>query len=177
MDLLDAAAICLAHEKILPAVCLAFVAVDTMAALSRPTEAPRVTRTHFIDWVERYLLPGSGLPCSALEIYAARCGLLHSQSPRSELGERGEARELWYGWGSVTAAEIQAVADRSQRAGRVVGVKLEQLLQAVVEATARFGLALARDPELEELVAARTRTMFSGFTRDEGGSGTNEPRG
>lgn len=117
MDLLEAAVICLTHEKMLPGVCLVLIAIDTMAALSRPAGTTHVTRRHF-------------------------------------------------GWGFVTASGMQAAADNSLRAGRVVGVQLEQLLQAVQNATLRFGLAVNLDLELEDLVAERSRTMFACFTSE-----------
>jgi hypothetical protein len=162
-DLLEAATICLMHEKVLPGVCLVFIAMDTMAALSRPAGTSH-GRRHFVEWVEKYLLLGSGLPCTALEIYAARCGLLHSQSPRSQLSKAGQVRDIWYALGSVTAAEMQAAADQGSRSGRVIVVQLEQLIQAVQVATVRFGTAVNFDLELEELVAEQSRTMFAGFT-------------
>jgi hypothetical protein len=164
-DVLEAAALCLTHEKVLPGVCLVLIAIDTMSTLSRPAGTAH-GRRHFVEWVDKYLLPGSGLPCTALEIYAARCGLLHSQSPRSELGEAGQVRDIWYALGPATASGLQAAADKSLRSGRVVGVQLEQLLQAVQAATLRFGMVVNLDLELEKLVEERSMAMFTRFTSE-----------
>jgi len=161
MDLLDGAAYCLLNEKALPATCLCMVAVDTMASLSRPTNTDRVTRQHFVAFIEKYVLPQRHLPCTALEIYALRCGLLHAQSPRSELGEAGKVRDIWFGYGSTDLDQLQAAADRSHRSGSVVVVSLTDLLQAITDGTASFGAHLERDAALRSLVEQRSDRLYA----------------
>lgn len=104
MDLLDGAGACIRIGRLLPATCLCLVAVDTMAWLGRLLSAKRVKREQFIKWVNGYLLPGTALACTAVEIYSMRCGLLHSQSPRSDLVESYAARSVWFACGAPKSA-------------------------------------------------------------------------
>ena len=47
-------------------------------------------------WADRYMEPDTTLGCSSLELYSARCGLLHGLSPISKLTKAGQAREFIY---------------------------------------------------------------------------------
>jgi len=70
--LLTAIETCIANKFTLPALILMYSAIDTMAWLNRDEEHEDVTRSDFILWVETFLLPDSGLSCTAIDLYAAR---------------------------------------------------------------------------------------------------------
>src|ERR1700682_2492170 len=90
--------ICLASECLVSGVALIFSGIDSLAALTRPVEAQNTSRSVFIKWVETHLLPGSGLTCTALDLYTARCGVLHTHAAESDLQRQGEAKPLVYEW-------------------------------------------------------------------------------
>ena len=50
------------------------------------------TKAAFLRWCDSYLLASKALPCNSLELYGARCGVLHAGSPDSDLSRLGKAR-------------------------------------------------------------------------------------
>lgn len=139
----------------LPGLCLLFVAIDTFASLERPEGATRNTKTEFVAWVEEFLLPNSTIPCSGLDLYASRCGLLHRQSPSSQLFEDGRVKQVWYAWGSTTVEELRAAADKSKLAGQVIVVHIDQLRAAFRNSQHRFLETLEAHPERAALILER----------------------
>ena len=65
---------CIQDKRILPALMLIYSGVDILASL----EQGKSTRSSFIKWVDEYLLKAHSFPCTSLELYAARCGILHT---------------------------------------------------------------------------------------------------
>lgn len=155
---------CQQADLILPALCLMFVAVDTLGSLIRPPNKPAQGRKDFVGWIDRFLIPGSGLPCSALELYGARCGLLHGYSASSTLATGRKVRKLCWAWGATTAEEMQALADGSGEAGRLLAVHAGQLLDAFLVGKRRFHGALAADPALAALVEERAESILVAVT-------------
>lgn len=81
----------------LPVLVLLYSWIDSMAWLARDVKNKDVTRGDFLDWCEKYLLIPPDPVCSADDLYAARCGILHSGIAESKLMRDGKARPLWYG--------------------------------------------------------------------------------
>jgi len=74
------------------------------------------TAETFCNWVERYLFPQRRLACSAPELYAARCGVLHTFTADSRMARRGDARRVVYAWGPKKADEVQPYLDERYQA-------------------------------------------------------------
>jgi hypothetical protein len=85
---------CLERKRIAPALILLYSAIDTSGWLD--SAESHATRESFLQWVDRYLLNAKPLTCTALELYAARCGLLHTFTPDSRLSSEGKARRICY---------------------------------------------------------------------------------
>src|SRR6266436_3571681 len=83
---------CLDNKLIGPALILIYSAIDTSGWLNSNEQF--ATRKSFIDWTSRYLLSTNRLSCSAVELYAARCGLLHTFTPNSKLSSDKKARRI-----------------------------------------------------------------------------------
>ena len=73
--------LCLSNHYRMPALVLIYSGIDIMALLARPEAKPNVTREDFIAWCERYLTAAGFQECSAIELYATRCGIVHTYSP------------------------------------------------------------------------------------------------
>ena len=52
---------------------------------------------------------------SLLDLYGARCGILHTFSAKSDMSAQGQAREIVYAWGNAKAADL---AETSKVLGR-----------------------------------------------------------
>lgn len=140
------AALC--AQCMVSAVTLCYAAIDAISALSRPENQPSTNRVIFIDWINSYLLPAPGLDCRAIDLYGARCGILHTYQPLSDLSAAGEARPIFYQWLNGPHAACQ----RDIPANGVV-VNVELLVQAVRAGIEKFTVAEQSDRQLSARIA------------------------
>jgi len=79
---------------------LLYTGIDTLGLLAAPSGTNDATGETFKVWCEKYLLPklrsAEGGPLTALDLWAARCGVLHTSTPVSKLGREGKAHQIWY---------------------------------------------------------------------------------
>lgn len=140
---------------IVPSLILTYSTIDIMAWLDRDEDHSNVTRADFIAWVEDYLLPNSELGCSALDLYAARCSLLHSYAAESSLSRAGEARELFYAWGVASDEDLQVLADTIDSSP--LAIQVEELLNALRDAVKDF---ISKNRE-NQIVIRRSTKLFA----------------
>jgi hypothetical protein len=84
--------LCMENHLRTPALILIYAGIDIFSALGRPIEKEFSTRDVFIDWCERYMLPNGNLQCSAPDLYAARCSIIHTSTAHSRLSKDGKAK-------------------------------------------------------------------------------------
>lgn len=140
--------VCLDRQCLVSAVSLLFGAIDALSALTRPTENPDTDHRVFEAWINRYLLPDSALNCKAEDLYAARCGVLHTYGTDSRLARHGRARPLVYQWRHGPAAGTTAPLPSD-----AIVVEVEALHDAFRKAVARF----FEDSEMEAPVRGRVK--------------------
>ena len=86
--------LCLSNHLRMPALILIYSGIDIMAALGRPRDKDEATRSDFIEWCDSFMLNGSELSCTAIDLYAARCGIVHTYTMNSRLSKQGKAKEI-----------------------------------------------------------------------------------
>jgi len=78
------------------AVILILSGIDAMAYVAMPAGQYDVTRDDFVKWAEQYIK----FPCSeqltGLDLYGARCAMLHSYGTASKLSREGKCRQVGY---------------------------------------------------------------------------------
>jgi len=87
---------CVSKGRVLSCLTLLYSAIDIFASLER--QPNKGTRGSFVRWVDTYMLPNSALQFSSIDLYAARCGIVHAFSAESDLSRSGKARKIVYGW-------------------------------------------------------------------------------
>ena len=153
--MLKAIEVVVAAQCLVSATILVFAAIDSLSALTRPIGEPDTSRDTFTGWCDRYLLASDRLGCSSIDLYAARCGVLHTYSPASSLGRRGDARPLAYEWRAGPSADAAVPL----AAGTVV-VQMESLLEAVREAIRLFLIDCETDSEIRHLVEQHMESLL-----------------
>jgi len=82
------------------ALALIYSGIDTFGLLSTPASVMDASGDTFKHWCEKYVLPRiqsvEGNPISAVDLWAARCGVLHTSTPLSKLEREGNAHQIWY---------------------------------------------------------------------------------
>lgn len=158
LDLYRGIAACLDQQLIVPTLMLLYAGIDTMAWLARPEDQDQVRRADFIRWCEDYLLPDSRLKVSGVDLYGARCGILHSMAAESALTASGEAKVIWYAWGSARAEDLQKAIGES--GATAAAVHISALLEAFHNGLERFLARAEVDDELGRLVERRAEKFL-----------------
>jgi hypothetical protein len=76
--------LCFKNEFYTSALIILYSIIDFLAFCNLPENKNEVSKRDFLLWVDKYLLPESLLKCNSLDLYSARCSLLHTSG--SDLG-------------------------------------------------------------------------------------------
>lgn len=143
---------CIQARLTVPGLILIYVAIDILAWTC--ADKDESNSKDFKNWVNRYMLPGSRLHCTADDLWAARCGLVHTYGVESRDVVKGKATPLVYAWGTASTQALQFAIDASGKKAKAVHVN--DLLEAFTHALARFADDLEKQPELMQRVLRRS---------------------
>jgi hypothetical protein len=158
IDLSSAIELCLARKQLLPSLILLYSSIDIVSSLE---PMGNKGRSRFVRWVETYLLPASPLKCTAIEIYAARCGVVHTMTSESDLSVKGKHRMIWYAWGNHSADDLEKLVDLAGRANEGVAVHVDQLYEAFLSGVVRWADELKADPDRRSAVEGQGKKWFT----------------
>jgi hypothetical protein len=96
--------LCIENKLILPALTLIYIGIDTFAWVAYGDIA---TKTRFVRWVENYMYKAKKLWPRPIDLYAARCAILHTLTPYSDLSKSKQAIPLAYAWGNAETEGLE----------------------------------------------------------------------
>lgn len=163
-QLVRAIIICIDNKLTLPALMLLYAGIDICGWLASPSDRASTCES-FTHWVDKYLLPSKQLPVTAIELYAARCGLLHTYTPESHLSAAGKARKIAYAWGDAQACDLQKTIDLEGRSD-LVALHVSDLLEAFRLGLLAFFADMEHDPSLAAAFEARSAKSFAPLSKD-----------
>jgi hypothetical protein len=152
---LDAIDLCYREELFTESLLLLYAGIDALAWLTLPSGDSN--GRDFKKWVNTYLLPDSGLQCSAEDIWSARCGLLHSSVAESRKSREGAAREIWYLLNGDGQALVHVMANTPLPA---LTIRIDDMIAAFRKAIGSFESAMQQQPELSKQVYERAGHHF-----------------
>jgi hypothetical protein len=143
-----------------PTILLLYATIDIFASLGRPIDQEDTDPDIFKDWVDKYmLLPDSGLPCNAKDIYAARCGFLHTLTAESRLSRLRYARMVNYVAENIESpAAAQARNDPDCIENIFVGMTL--FVNAFFNACSLFREKVCSDLDLQNRVYSHAAALM-----------------
>jgi hypothetical protein len=136
---------------------LVYSTIDAAASLDVSGEGD-VKKDDFVRWADAYLIPGSALGCTGLDLYGARCGLLHSWSAFSRLSRDRKVKSIWYAVGPTPApalAEMTAIAGSD-----FIGISLDDLCKSLRPAFKRYLAEVTTDSVKWQGVLVRAGMLF-----------------
>lgn len=136
VSMADVIRACIDKKWLEPALILIYSAIDIVAWLDSQEEW--TTRKSFIDWTDKYLLKSKHIGCSAIEVYAARCGLLHTLSPESKLSRQGASRHIYYAWGTAEPSKLQQGIDSLGQTKEHIAIHINDLFEGWLFGTEAF---------------------------------------
>jgi len=118
-----------------------------------------VTKDDFVAWAERYIQCPGKEQLSGLDLYAARCGLLHQYGIVSRLSREGKCRQLGYGDKMEPPVRFNPTITKD-----VVIVSVHALAEAFFQGSDRFVVDVFKDPkraEVESLLPCWSRSAVA----------------
>ena len=150
---------CVAFELPEASLTLLYSGIDTLGWLRASANTKDASRSSFISWCENYILPRlrtvDGKQLTALDLYAARCGVLHTSNPVSKHGREGEAHEVWYQFRGQAGLNLMANAPLPP-----MMLDIEQFAVAFREGGVAFIAELNQDQTLFKTAEERAGKFF-----------------
>lgn len=159
VQIINATQICLDQDLHMPALILIFTLIDSFA-WAASDKAEKNCRTRFEAWLSKWVYPHGPLPCTPTELYAARCGVLHTLTSKADLHAMSTVRQIAYAWGPAKASTLQKSIEVISRP-ELVGVHMNELLDAIKEGIARTVAAAETDQSLLNRLEKAAALHFS----------------
>jgi hypothetical protein len=91
---------------------LIYAGIDAFGFLAADSTVVDATGDTFKDWCEKYICTRlqctEGNPVTSIDLWGARCGFLHTSTPRSKLERKGTVCEIWYQFKGETGVNLTA---------------------------------------------------------------------
>ena len=142
----EAAELCRARALDIPMLVLLYTAMDTLAWALYGDKTQGV-RERFTTLCDSHILPGSSIQCTSLDLYAARCSILHTLGWESDLSKSGKARSVFYSFGTDDPALAQAALEITSP-GKFVSLRPDELLVAIKGTVETIATLASKDEEL-----------------------------
>jgi hypothetical protein len=142
----------LKHGRNRTALILTFSGIDAMASLEKSNGKYDV-KERFANWVNEYM-QFNDWPEAGLELYGARCGILHTYGPISNLFEKGQVRLIGYTTGGGRDV---------MQSDELVLVSVEGLAFQFFRGIARYLETLVSEPTKRAKAAPRIQQMYQEF--------------
>lgn len=163
-QVIQAAQHSLENDLHMPALILIYTLIDSIAWASSSDKEQQV-RTRFESWLNQYVLSQRKVSCTATELYAARCGVLHTLTSTAKLTAGGSIRQVAYSWGSANPKALEKAIELIERKD-VVGVHINDLLDAVKAGIEQTVKSADSDPELKVRLESAASLHFTEMKKE-----------
>ena len=138
---------------------LILTGIDTVAYLSVPAGKKTQDCHDFIEWVDRYILLEGKKKLTGLELYIARCIILHSYSDYSSIMSLGDCRTVKY----TDQSNPDAINYNPEESNKIVKVSIPALSDAFFNGVDRFFDYLFSDNEIALVAENRLNELMLKF--------------
>jgi hypothetical protein len=150
---------CIAEKLIMPALVLIYSAIDSVSWIASDDKDQSVG-DRFQTWVNVWMLQKYPLPCTALELYAARCGILHTLTPYSDLSNNKGVRRISYAWGTSQQKDLDESIKLTKYPG-IVAVHVNDIVASFKNGFTDYVDALETDNVKKELFIEKADKHFA----------------
>jgi hypothetical protein len=144
-----------------------YSAIDTMGLLDAPPGEEEATGVTFKAWVTTYLLPEDlSFEFNDVDLWGARCAVLHTFTAESRLSKGGHARQLQYFGGDKDTSLAQAfpaTVRLMDGGGKHVAVNYDDMLLAFLKAIGRFAPVLEKNCKQNGSYESRLRSVLQQY--------------
>ena len=141
--------LCIDSKLVLPALTLIYSGIDTFSWVAYGDIG---VRDRFTKWVENHMYSENNLNPLPIDLYAARCAILHTLTPDSKLSKNNNALPINYAWGNASLKELESAIERLGP-GQATSVHLNELFESFKSGVAHFLDAECDSAECQQRMA------------------------
>jgi hypothetical protein len=149
---------CIENRLYLPSLILIYSGIDMASWLDDNNTNSKV-KDLFIQWVEKYIFTSKHFDCTAIDLYSARCGIVHRFNPDSRLSETGNARLVAYSSGEHTNILKDTIKEQN-KTNKYVSVHIEDLFEGFVIGLKKFLTEVNQDQNRRSLLEQKAERCF-----------------
>ncbi len=154
--------LCLSNKYFISTLKLIYSAIDNLAYLG--TRKLSVSNSDFIKWDNLFLLPDSSLPCTAEELWASRCGLLH-QNTVATCNLSSGTKKIFYAWGTANPEDgLKHVNSAGREQCRFVNINYLQ--NALKKGMLTFLKTISSNSQLKQSVIEKAEKYFCNIDKE-----------
>jgi len=90
--------LCIENNLLFPSISLIYSTIDSFAWIAYGDIS---VRERFVRWVDEFMYTKKKLDPKAIDLYSARCAILHTLTPNSDLSNQYKAKIVAYTWGNA----------------------------------------------------------------------------
>jgi hypothetical protein len=165
-ELIQAADECVNKHLLVPALVLIYTGIDTVSWMASE-DVNESVGARFKNWVDAWMLVKGKLDCTAEELYAARCGVLHTLTPNSALSEKKGVRKIAYAWGTAKREMLEESIAFVSMNNRIASVHLEDLYWSFREGFADYIEHVLSNNEKREGFLLKSGQHFANFSVEQ----------
>lgn len=134
MEQCKAIDICIEQKLVLPSLCLIYAGIDSAAWVAYGDIS---VKKRFVDFVSNFMYKEKPLDPRPIDLYAARCAILHTMTPDSNLSNNNQAVRISYAWGNASLEALKKSTE-ALSLGELSCVHLNDLSESFKLGLARF---------------------------------------
>ena len=118
------------------------------------------TSQDFCDWADTYFMTNlNNRACSSMDLYSARCGLLHTMTYESDLTIKQAAKSIFYAWGDHKESDLQQLIRQIGR--NDIALHVDGMIAALSKGLQDFLQAIQDDPKKLANALGKASKMFT----------------
>ncbi|MCH7826890.1 MAG: hypothetical protein IIC75_02775 [Bacteroidetes bacterium] len=162
-EIIFALELCKDKGFILPTLMILYTAIDSAAHLYSNN---KTVRKRFMDWVDKFMIKSENLGFTSIDLYSARCGILHTLTSTSSLVLEGKAKKGIYSLDDSNKNDLKKVLDPTAL-DECFFVKLDELIKLFYKGFLEFFDSIFKDQKLKSNVISKCEKYYNHTTIDE----------
>lgn len=158
-EMFEAIDACYQKALIMPCLSLIYTVIDSISWLGYG-DKEESSKKRFVQWVDKYLHPRIKDNCSAIDLYSARCSILHGLSWESELSKNHKAKRIVYSLGRNTESSSQLDKELFSQ-DFVASVHIDALIVSLKNAVNAFFADAEDNEELRNRIKKADGTRYA----------------
>ena len=113
----------------------------------------------FEGFIDKYMTEKLG-DITSSDLYGARCGTIHTNTPSSQRSKKNKAKKIVYTWGNANIKRLYQIIDKQPEPSQYAAVKIEDLCNSLFLGINNFKKDMANVKKLYRVCSGRMREFY-----------------